>query len=174
LLQPGSGELVDWDVSRWGDPYPVFMLRVPNVESSHITIATYGYNFELVLAAAHELMYEYEIFPEIVLFSQLSPFPSVSSSAPESASPTCPAPSSGVHPLFASVSCTRRLLTVEEGTLTLGWGAEIAARSSEQVRDLKIRRVAALDLPVANSKSLEDAILPSQDFILRATVDFIK
>ncbi|GAB4487475.1 MAG: hypothetical protein Fur0016_01820 [Anaerolineales bacterium] len=150
LLQPGSGDLVDWEVSRWGAPYPVFTLRIPNIESSNITIATYGYNFDLVLAAAHELIYEYEIFPEIILFSQLSPFPS--------ASP--------LHPLFASVFRTRRLLTVEEGTLTLGWGAEIAARSSEQACDLKIRRVAALDLPIANSKTLEDAILPSHQSIL--------
>lgn len=161
LLLPGSGELADWEVSRWGDSYPTFTLRIPNIESSNITIATYGYNLELVLAAAHELIYEYEIFPEIILFSQLSPFPSAS-------------------PLFSSVHHTRRLLTVEEGTLTLGWGAEIAARSSEQasarqgVRDLKIRRVAALDLPVANSKSLEDAILPSRESILKAALELVQ
>ncbi len=162
LLQPGNGELVDWDVSRWGDPYPVFTLRVPNIESSSITIATYGYNFDLALAAAHELMYEHEIFSEIVVLSQLSPFPSVSSSA------------SPLHPLFTSVERTGRLLTVEEGTLTLGWGAEIAARSSKQACDLKIRRVAALDLPVANSKPLEDAILPSPESILRAALELMK
>ncbi len=185
LLQPGSGELVDWEISRWGDPYPVFTLRVPNIESSNITIATYGYNFELVLAAARELMYEYEIFPEIVLFSQLSPFPSVSSSAspfsPLSTSvsplrrrPSVPESNSPLHPLSTSVAKTRRLLTVEEGTLTLGWGAEIAARSSEQVRDLRICRVAALDLPIANSKSLEDAILPSQETIQNAALELIR
>ncbi len=154
LLQPDSGALVDWEVSRWGSPYPVFTLRIPNIESSNITIATYGYNFELALAAAHELMYEHEIFPEIVLFSQLSPFE--------------------LNPLVDSLHRTRRLLTVEEGTLTLGWGAEIAARSSEQADDLKTRRVAALDLPVANSKSLEDAILPSSESILRAALELVK
>jgi 2-oxoisovalerate dehydrogenase E1 component len=164
LLQPGTGELVDWEISRWGDSYPVFTLRIPNIESANLTIATYGYNFDLALAAAHDLMYEHEIFPEIVLFSQLSPFPLVSSASP-------------LHPLFDSVSRTRRLLTVEEGTLTLGWGAEIAARSSEQVcarrgiRDVEIRRVAALDLPIANSKALEDAILPSHQSILQAALE---
>jgi len=170
LLQ--SNDVVDWEVSRWGDPYPVFTLQVPNIDSSHLTIATYGYNFELVLAAAHELMYEYEIFPEIILFSQLSPFPSVSRASPLQ-NPLSSSDSS-LHPLFASVSRTRRLLTVEEGTLSLGWGAEIAARSSEQAPDLKIRRVAAFDLPVANSKSLEDAILPSQESILKAAQELVK
>lgn len=154
LLQPGSGELVDWEISRWGDSYPVFTLRIPNVESSNITIATYGYNFELVRAAAHELMYEHEIFAEIVLFSQLSPFE--------------------LNPLFDSLRRTRRLLTVEEGTLTLGWGAEIAARSSEQVRDAKIQRVATMNLPIANSKALEDVILPSQETILKAALELVK
>lgn len=153
LLQPGSGALVDWEVSRWGGPYPVFTLQVPHIESANITIATYGYNLELVLAAAHELLYEREIFPEIVLFSQLSPFE--------------------LEPLFESLRRTRCLLTVEEGTLTLGWGAEIAARCSEQVEDLKIGRAAALDLPVANSKPLEDAILPSPQSILQAALELV-
>lgn len=157
LLQPD--DLVDWEVSRLDAAYPVFTLRVSNIGASHITIATYGYNFDLVLAAARELIYEHEIFPEIILFSQLSPFPSV----PQSASP--------LSPLFESVAQTRRLLTVEEGTLTLGWGAEIAARVAEQVHDAKIRRVAALDLPIANSKSLEDVILPSEQSILDSALE---
>jgi pyruvate/2-oxoglutarate/acetoin dehydrogenase E1 component len=62
---------------------------------------------------------------------------------------------------------TKHLLTVEEGTLTLGWGAEIAAQAAGQVSNLKVRRAAALDLPIGNAKTLEDAILPSLDKILQ-------
>jgi pyruvate/2-oxoglutarate/acetoin dehydrogenase E1 component len=153
LLQPGSGELVDWEIDKNEEPFTNYVLRVPSV-ASHLTIATYGYNFELVRAVARELMYEHEIFAEIVLFSQLSPFE--------------------LNPLFDSLRRTRCLLTVEEGTLTLGWGAEIAARAAEQVCDAKIRRVATMDLPIANSKSLEDVILPSQESILRAAFEVVK
>ena len=36
-----------------------------------------------------------------------------------------------LDPLFDSVRRTGRLLAVEEGTLSLGWGAEVLARSAE-------------------------------------------
>ncbi|PWH16480.1 MAG: pyruvate dehydrogenase [Anaerolineae bacterium] len=155
-------DLVEWKTQAVGEPFPDYLLQNVDDFPAQMTIATYGYNLELVLAAAHALMYEYEIFPEIILFSRLSPFPCASvlfNNAP--------------HPLFQSVAKTRRLLTVEEGTLTLGWGAEIGARSMEQVSGLKLRRVAALDLPIANSKSLEDVILPSTQSILQAALDLV-
>jgi pyruvate dehydrogenase E1 component beta subunit len=99
-------------------------------------------------------MYEHEIFAEIVLFSQLSPF--------------------ALSPLFDSLARTRRLLTVEEGTLSLGWGAEAAAQSAEKLPGISVRRIAALDLPIGNSKPIEDAILPSQAGIVQAALGLIK
>lgn len=154
LLEPGKGELVDWEIGKLGDDYPVFTLRISNIQSSHFTIATYGYNFELALATAKELMYEHEIFAEIVLFSQLSPF--------------------ALAPLFDSVRRTRHLLTVEEGSISLGWGAEIAAQIAEKLPGTAIRRAAALDLPIGNSKSIEDAILPSQASLVQMALAWVK
>ena len=146
LLEPGKGDLIDFQVEQTGGAFPAFTLR--SADNAQLTIACYGYNFELARAAALELLMEHEIFVEIVLFSQLSPF--------------------DLDPLFLSLRRTRKLLTVEEGTLSLGWGAELAARAVERLDGLQIRRVAALDLPIANAKSLEDAILPSVQDIVRA------
>ena len=153
MLEIGKGELLDFEVQTFNPAFPCFVL-IPQ-ETASLTIATYGYNFELVRQAALELMMDYEIFTEIVVFSQLSPFE--------------------LDPLFDSLKRTRRLLTVEEGGLTLGWGAEIAARTAETgLRGLKTRRIAALDLPIANSKTLEDAILPSKDDILGAALELME
>jgi acetoin:2,6-dichlorophenolindophenol oxidoreductase subunit beta len=154
LLEAGRGDLADYTLETGGEPYPYFMLR--SAYSARLTIATYGYNFELARQAANELMMEREIFCDIVLFSQLSPF--------------------DLGPLFASLEQTRKLLTIEEGGLTLGWGAEVAARVSESSNDLSryyIRRVAARDLPIANSRPLEDAILPSVKDIVDAAVSLV-
>ena len=155
VLEPGRGALQDWEFGPSAAAYPVFSLRVAGVGPAHLTIATYGYNFELALAAAHDLMYEHELFAEIVLFSQLSPF--------------------DLSPLFESLGRTHRLLTVEEGTLSLGWGAELAARAAQAgIPDLSVRRAAALDLPIGNSKSIEDVILPSQEKIVGLALDLVK
>ncbi|HEX7541866.1 MAG TPA: transketolase C-terminal domain-containing protein, partial [Anaerolineales bacterium] len=151
LLEPGKGDLIDFQVEKIGDAYPAFTLR--STDSARLTIACYGYNFELARAAALDLLMEHEIFAEIILFSQLSPF--------------------DLEPLFPSLARTRKLLTIEEGTLSLGWGAEVAARAVERMDGLRVRRVAALDLPIANAKSLEDTILPSVQDIVNAALFLI-
>jgi pyruvate/2-oxoglutarate/acetoin dehydrogenase E1 component len=154
LLEAGAGDLADFTLETGGGPFPYFVLRPAYPPA--LTIATYGYNFELARQAALELMMEHEIFAELVVFSQLSPF--------------------DLSPLFASLARTGHLLTVEEGGLTLGWGAEVAARVSESSNDLSrcsIRRVAARDLPIANSRPLEDAILPSVQDIVSAAVEMM-
>jgi 2-oxoisovalerate dehydrogenase E1 component len=142
--------VADYEIQKFGEPYTTYVLRIPNYVP-RLTIATYGYNFELVRAAALELMMEHEIFADMVVFSQLSPF--------------------DLEPLASFAARTRHLLTVEEGTLSLGWGAEVAARLVETVDGLKVRRVAARDLPIANAKALEDAILPSVKDIVEAALE---
>ncbi len=70
-----------------------------------------------------------------------------------------------------SVRKTGRVIVAHEDTLFCGFGAEVAARiASECLMDLDapLRRVAALDAPVAYSPQLEDAILPQKDDLLRA------
>lgn len=150
LLEPAKGDLTDLEIQQYGEIYPSYVLRFTFSHQPSLTLAAYGYNFELARQAALDLLYEREIFVEIVLFSQLSPF--------------------DIPPLLDSVKRTRRLLTVEEGGLTLGWGAEILARLAESGVQANMRRVAALDLPIANSKPLEDAILPSVETIFNAAL----
>ena len=152
LLESGQGELTEFEVEQSGNTYPNFVLRIPN-HVPQLIIATYGYNFELARAAALDLLLEYEIFAEIILFSQLSPF--------------------DLELVFDSIQNTRKLLTIEEGTQSLGWGAEVIARVVERSIDLsgyKFRRVTALNLPIANSRMLEDAILPSVHDIVQSAL----
>jgi acetoin:2,6-dichlorophenolindophenol oxidoreductase subunit beta len=150
VLDPGKGELVDFEIQTETGPYPGHCLRTG--PSPVLTMACYGYNFELARQAALELLYERELFCEIILFSQLSPFT--------------------LDPLMESLTRTRRLLTIEEGTLSLGWGAEVLARAAEAGIDgLRVRRVAALELPIANSKPLEEAILPTQATVTQAALE---
>jgi pyruvate/2-oxoglutarate/acetoin dehydrogenase E1 component len=151
LLELGKADLIDFKVDNTGGISPAFTLRP--MDSARLTLACYGYNFELARAAALDLLMEHEVFVEIVLFSQLSPF--------------------DLEPLFLSLARTRKLLTVEEGTLSLGWGAEVVARAVERMGGLQVRRVAALDLPIAAAKSLEDAILPLVQDIVRSALSLV-
>jgi 2-oxoisovalerate dehydrogenase E1 component len=71
----------------------------------------------------------------------------------------------------AAVARTNRVVIAHEDQLTCGFGAEIAARIAGELfsqLDAPIRRVAALDTPVAYYPALEEFILPQSADVLKA------
>jgi pyruvate/2-oxoglutarate/acetoin dehydrogenase E1 component len=133
-----------------------YILTIKDAPPAVITIAAYGYMGDLARQAALKLAYEHEIITELVVLEQLSPFE--------------------VGPVLDSVRRTGRLLAVEEGALSLGWGAEILARATEApgARLQAARRLAARDLPVPASGALEAAVLPGVDDIIQVARNMLK
>ncbi len=79
--------------------------------------------------------------------------------------------------IAALVKRTSRVVVAHEDQLTCGFGAEIAARIAGELfphLDAPIRRVGALDTPVAYSPDLEEAILPQTHDILKAIKDTVR
>jgi len=129
-------------------PSPTYTLTLRHAPAPALTLTAYGYMAELAREAMLKLAYDQEIFAELVIPTQLSPFE--------------------MQPILASVRRTHRLLAIEEGTFTLGWGAEIVARAAEALGpDLKTaRRLAAQETPIPAARTLEDATLPGVDEIM--------
>jgi 2-oxoisovalerate dehydrogenase E1 component len=73
--------------------------------------------------------------------------------------------------IAAQTRKTNRVLVVHEDPLTAGFGAEIAARVSQELfgyLDAPVTRVAGKDCPVAYAPALEEAILPGTPDVLKA------
>jgi 2-oxoisovalerate dehydrogenase E1 component len=73
-----------------------------------------------------------------------------------------------------AVRKTNRIVIAHEDQLTCGFGAEIAARIADELfdhLDAPVRRVAALDCPVAYYPDLEDEILPQTSDVRQAIRD---
>jgi len=76
--------------------------------------------------------------------------------------------------IVQTVNKTSRVIVAHEDTLSFGYGAEIAARISDELfehLDAPVRRVAALDTFVAYAPQLEDAILPQAADVLKAITE---
>jgi len=73
-----------------------------------------------------------------------------------------------------SVKKTNRVIVAHEDSVSFGYGAEIAARISDQLfefLDAPVKRVAALDTFVAYAPVLEDTILPQVDDVLKTILE---
>ncbi len=76
--------------------------------------------------------------------------------------------------IVAAVKKTNRVVIAHEDQLTCGFGAELSARIADHLfehLDAPVRRVAALDTPVAYAPDLEEAILPQSADVLKAIRD---
>ncbi len=93
------------------DGYPFYRLALKSAPKPQLTLTAYGFMAHLAMEAMLTLAYEHEIFCDLLV-------------------PTCLAPFE-LSPLFDAAAGTGRLLTLEEGALSLGWGAEVLARTAE-------------------------------------------
>ena len=125
-------------------------------EGTGLTIVTYGSTVYRSFQAASTLEKEDGVTVDLLDLRSLSPYDR--------------------EAIAASVKKTNRVLVVYEDTISWGYGAEIAARISDQLfdhLDAPVRRVAALDTFCAYQPVLEDTILPQSDDILRAARDLL-
>ncbi|MCS7246657.1 MAG: thiamine pyrophosphate-dependent enzyme [Anaerolineales bacterium] len=142
---------VDWTALG----YPVYTLRLRGAPPPILSLIAYGYAAELARKAMLQLAYREEIFCELVVPTQLNPCES--------------------KKLLESVRRTGRAIVIEEGTLTLGWGAEVLARLAEQALPslLRVARIATADCPIPASPPLEKAVLPSVEAIVQKAIDIL-
>jgi pyruvate/2-oxoglutarate/acetoin dehydrogenase E1 component len=149
---PGEAELSEFDLQQSGSTY---LLAVRGAPQPDVTVAAYGYMAHLARKLLLSLAYEAEIFIELVI-------------------PTCLSPLD-MQPILGSLERSQRLITLEEGTFTLGWGAEVLAQAARALgpRLKAARRVATADLPIPASGPLESAVLPGESAIRAAIWDIL-
>ncbi len=119
-------------------------------EGTDVTVVTYGALVQRSYLAAQELAEE-GIETEVIDLRTIQPL--------------------DFESVARSVRKTGRLIVAHEDTLFCGFGAEVAARVAAECftdLDAPVRRVGALDAPVAYAPTLEDVILPQKDTMLRA------
>jgi len=137
-------------------PYPGDDFMIPFAkarivrEGSDLSIITYGALVQRSVVAAKEAEKQ-GISVEIIDLRTVSPY--------------------DWNTIAESVKKTSRVIVAHEDSLSWGYGAEIAARISNELfeyLDAPVQRVAALDTFVAYAPQLEDVILPQSADVLKA------
>ena len=149
--RPEGGRVDELACVEGDGSYPALTFSGNGFGRAEATLVTYGGMLPVALDAATQLILEQEVFTEVVALSRLLPL--------------------DLEPVLDSLGRTGSLVTVEEGTLTGGIGAEIASRvQAEAWSDLNgpVVRVAARDGIVPSARSLEDEALPGVEDVVSA------
>ncbi|HEV8203493.1 MAG TPA: dehydrogenase E1 component subunit alpha/beta [Pyrinomonadaceae bacterium] len=122
-------------------------------EGTDISIITYGALVQRSIVAAKQMEQE-GVSVEIIDLRSLVPF--------------------DWNAIAESVKKTNRVIVAHEDSLSFGYGAEIAARITDELfeyLDAPVKRVCALDTFVAYAPQLEDAILPQASDVAKAIAE---
>jgi 2-oxoisovalerate dehydrogenase E1 component len=123
-------------------------------EGADVSIITYGALVQRSLVAAKQAEQQQGISVEVIDLRTLVPY--------------------DWEAIARTARKTNRVIVAHEDTRSFGYGAEIAARVSDELfeyLDAPVRRVAARDTFVAYAPQVEDAILPQAEDVYRAITE---
>ena len=138
-------------VTRAATDYPTLCLSMAPEEPPEVILICYGGMVPYALEAAYNAFMEEEIVVQLVVPSLIKPIPAAD--------------------LIPEIARCGKVLVVEEGVATGGWGAEAACLIHEAAFDRlerPVRRLGALDRPIPSARTLEETMLPSAVDIERA------
>ena len=137
------------------NPGPNFMIPFGKAkrvrEGRHLTVVTYGAVVQRSLVAAKQLEEQDGVSVEVIDLRSLSPV--------------------DWEAIATSIRKTSKVLVAYEDSLSWGYGAEIAARLSDECfswLDAPVKRVASTDTFVGYAPDLEDFILPQVEDLAQA------
>lgn len=141
-----NGKINIFYVKEKGDLFPVYELTIDREETADAVIITYGGSVEIAMEAARELMMQDELLVNIIVHTQISPV--------------------DTGTMVEYIGNCVNIVSLEEGTLRNGWGAEIIAQLAERLKGRRYARIAALDCAIPCSEELEKNVLPGKNKIV--------
>lgn len=150
----GNAELNNYKFLLNDSKYPVIKIS-PIKSLPNLTIVTYGGITATVLDVINSLFYELDLITEVLVLTKISPI--------------------DYKEIEESVSVTKKIAVIEEGSTTGGIGNTIISGISERL-DFFFQSVCigSLPVPIPSVKSLENQVLPDKERIIRTIKKSIK
>jgi 2-oxoisovalerate dehydrogenase E1 component len=144
-----NGRTGDFFVKVSDGLFPTFHLSLDNFSPADAVIITYGGNLDIAMEAAKTLFIEEEITVDIILTSLISPVP--------------------INDIVSYIGGCNIITTLEEGTMTHGWGSEILSQivtHNGGQKNRKFIKFASEDCPIPSNHMLENELLPKIENII--------
>lgn len=136
----------DFELSREAKIFGALRLN-PKVAQPSITVVSYGETARHIADHLERFFKEVDLVPELICLTQLHPL--------------------DTNLIERSVKKTGRLLTVEDGSVDFGFGAEIFSKLIEKGQSFQFAlRVGAEPVPIPSITKLELEVLPTIDRII--------
>ncbi len=150
LARVDEGRIGPFFVRGNSDRFPTLHLSLAQFDAPDLAIICYGGMAPLAMEVAEALMMRHELAADLIVPSQLAPLP--------------------VEAILGFVGGTPWVATIEEGTRTAGWGAEVVAALAERSPGMPrtFQRFAAADSPIPAAGTLEAKVLPDAESIIEA------
>lgn len=142
-----AGKINMFHVTESEDSFPVYRLTLDEEEVPDVTIITYGSGVDMAMEAAKELMLGDELLVNIIVHTCLSPY--------------------STRAMLEYIGDCKNIVSLEEGTLRNGWGAEIISYLTECLYGRRYGRIAAENCVIPCGVELERKVLPDKDKIIR-------
>jgi 2-oxoisovalerate dehydrogenase E1 component len=148
IAQRNNNKLRYFTIKESQSLFPTLHFSLSVDDTPQVCIFTYGRNIPLALEVAKTLLIEDEILVDVIAPSLLSPLPT--------------------KEIMQFMSNSPIIVTLEEGTKSMGWGAEVIAEIRANSKDVnKSIRIATPDLPIPSSKPMELQMVPSRDSVIK-------
>ena len=142
--------ILGYDLQLSDEKYPCLRIK-PQDEQAQLTIVCYGYMLTLVESALEQVFDEHEIVCEVICPTQIAPL--------------------RMDAVIESVTKTKRLLTIEEGVLTHGFGSELISRCIEAGASIQRCKKIGITGIIPSSAEAELQVLPSVASIVNAILE---
>ena len=147
LITDQNNKMGLFNVIEGDGPFPIYHLTMDRYASADAIIITYGAMTDLAINAAAVLMLEDELMVDIIVNTSLTPL--------------------YINDICKAIGNTTNIITLEEGTIRSGWGAEVIATLSEKISNRNYSRIGALNCVIPSGSELENEVLPKESDVIK-------
>lgn len=157
LRIPDQEKLSEFNISKHQHQHtfaPILEIKLDGIPQTDFTLIAYGYHADLASDLVKELAYEFEIFINLLIFTQLSPYPT--------------------NQQVSNLPIAKNALLLEEGLGPNGWTSHLHSQIQSLFPQTRTEKITSIGKIIPASLKLEQQMLLNKTKIKNMIVEMVK